>query len=784
MIFVLGCRPNDGTEIREISSSDSNHNIIDPPLDRGQLDCDTSDISYATDVYSKLERSCLDCHSSALGTTSGNLSLSELSNESFAKSQGEIWGGIITRVVSEDSMPPRSARGSYVGFTVCEKARLSKWIENEVTVESPTAECEDAVDPMANVLHRLSHYQYTNSLKEIVGGNLVPASDFPPDAKDHGYSNISTILSMSPNLLEKYMETAETLIEAAISSTAAVNTTHQAEVMSANTGAVSGAFYNIYGNGEIYKEIPFPRAGNYRFRIRAYENYYGPDHASMSLKLDNVVKKTWNVEALAAAPGVYEFNLIVTKGLHRVAVSFNNDAYGGTPATDRNLYVDYVNVYSASPSGSTYKNLITCTPDAANPNVCIDSIIRQFGKRAFRRPLTDAEVIKLRNLAITSQADASGDFYARISVALQAILSSPNFLYRVELDTQPNNLSLVHDLSAHELASRLSYFIWSSTPDDELLALADSGELLKNAVLDSQISRMLGDSRADALIDRFATEWIGLDKFIASTPNATLFPDFNNRIKFLMAAETREFIRDVLKNNLPTKTLLNADFTYLNNELAGYYGISGSFDGTIKKSVLNSTSHRKGILSHGSVLTHTSYDDRTSIVKRGAWILERMLCDAPPPPPPDVGDFPDEIPPGLSQREILEIHRQNPVCASCHTAMDPIGFGLENFDAAGKYRTQDNGAPIDSSGELPGGRAFADFDSLLDHLQAGPAFEECFSENMTTFALGRILRESDKCEAKRISTRARANGDSITAIIRETIRSPLFRKRRPVDGSN
>ncbi|MDX2052958.1 MAG: DUF1592 domain-containing protein [Polyangiaceae bacterium] len=388
------------------------------------------------------------------------------------------------------------------------------------------------------------------------------------------------------------------------------------------------------------------------------------------------------------------------------------------------------------PSGA---KLWVCAPSEGDSN-CAGQIVKSFARKAFRRPVTDVELAPF--LGILGRPE--GTLADRTRAALSSLLIAPNFVFRVELDPEPNSL-VPHGLTSHELATRLSYLVWGSVPDAGLSAQADTGALYSNDVLRSELARMLADPKASVLTDEFAMRWLSLSEVGTLSKDTALFPEATPALFSAMQNESRLFLATFFEGTAPLATLFSADYTFANDLLARHYGLEATGLGAELQRVAVPAGPRRGILGHGSVLSLTSKPDHTSAVKRGKWVAARMLCAEPPPPP--NGTIP-EVPgaaAATSERERLAIHRANPVCAGCHTLIDPIGLGLENFDTIGRFRTQVDGVNIDAAGMLPGGRTFNGPAELSAVLSSDPLFHGCLSDQLSTFALGRALTSADSC---------------------------------------
>jgi hypothetical protein len=416
------------------------------------------------------------------------------------------------------------------------------------------------------------------------------------------------------------------------------------------------------------------------------------------------------------------------------------------------------------------KKIFICDPKAGDP--CVEKIISNLAHRAYRRPPSATDVAALMKFVRSEKNVEQG-----IQLALQAMLVSPHFLFRIERDPNPTDPTKIHPITEVELASRLSYFLWSSMPDEELLGLAEAGKL--RASLDAQVKRMMADPKSSALADNFAGQWLELRNLEVVKPDPQKFPEWNQDLRDAMKAETRMFFDYILRENRPVAEFLDARYTFLNERLAKFYGIEGVTGEEFRKVELT-TPQRGGLLSHASVLTVSSYPTRTSVVIRGKYILNNILNSPPPPPPPDVPVI-DESAVGAtaSLRQQMEKHRADPTCASCHSKMDPLGFGLENYDGIGKWRTQDGKFPVDATGVLPNGKTFsnpADMRAILKSQM--PQFARCMVEKMLTYSLGRGIGAADRRTIDEIGKKWAAADYPFQALIFEVVKSLPFQSRR------
>jgi hypothetical protein len=435
------------------------------------------------------------------------------------------------------------------------------------------------------------------------------------------------------------------------------------------------------------------------------------------------------------------------------------------------------------PVPESHSRIIFRDPKPGETRTCAREILGRFASRAFRRPATREEVDRLVDLAEAAMKD--GDTFERgIQVALAATLVSPHFLFRVEMGNEPAPGSERQTLGDFDLATRLSYFLWSSMPDDALFVLAREGKLRDEVTLEAQARRMLNDPRAQALVENFAGQWLHLRNLKSVAPAKDRFPAFDEALRLAMQRETELFFESIVREDRSVLEFLDSEYTFLNERLAKHYGVDG-VTGPEFRRVLLSGDRRGGLLGQASVLTVTSNPTRTSPVKRGKWILEQLLGTPPPPPPPDVPELKDDKDVVLrgSLRERMEQHRANPSCAACHSRMDPLGFGLENYDAIGAWRDQDGAFPIDTTGTLPTGQSFRGPKELKAILKGKEKdFTGCLTEKLLTYALGRGLESSDDCTVDKIARAVAADGHRFSRLVVEIVKSAPFRERRARGG--
>lgn len=665
-----------------------------------------------------------------------------------------------------------------IGLAGCEGFIASAdWVPGEAPTEPPVLNggvnvCEPARGDVGRVtLRRLNRFEYDSTVRDLLGDATHPANAFPADDFGHGFDNQSDVLSTAPLLVEKYDAAAAKLVRAALSAEYRPGFSQRlpATSMTASVGAAEGTAWNLYSNGTLVGDVTVTTAGAYTLNVRAWESAAGPDRSQLSFVVDGAGQgAAVNVAATATAPQTYSRQVTLTAGPHRIGAAFLNDYYQAPD--DRNLYVEYVELTkpaSGTPGGSA--RILTCDPSTGGAS-CVRDILSRFGRKAWRRPLADAELTRLTALVTLAQTEGDG-VQQGLELALQAVLLSPHFLFRVEADLS----TVPRALDDHELAARLSYFLWGSMPDDELSSLADQGTL--RAALEPQVRRMLNDPKADALSSQFGGSWLwsrGVDEV---SPDPVLFPTVTPALKSAMKAQTEAFFGTFYKEDRSALELLTGTDSFLNDALATHYGLPLPGSTSLVR-VQTVPQTRRGLLGHGGLLTVTSQPSRTSPVKRGKWVMTQLLCTEPPPPPANVAAFTPQGNPTGTLRQQFEAHRARPACAGCHAMMDPIGFGLENYDAIGRYRTTDTGGfAIDSSGVLFDGRTFNGPAELAQTVSADPKFADCTARQLFTYALGRAPVSTDECTIKTMTDAFTQNGHRLPALITSLVTSDTFTQR-------
>lgn len=671
-----------------------------------------------------------------------------------------------------------------IAITGCEGfIAASDWVPGEepttepvrppVVTPDPVPElCVPALADVGRVtIRRLNRFEYDSTVRDLLGDTSRPADAFPADDFGHGYDNQGDVLSTAPLLVEKYDAAALKLAKAALASEYQPGFSQRlpGTAMTASTGSASGSAWNLYSNGTLLGDVTVTVPGTYTLSVRAYESAAGPDRSQMNFRVNGAaVGAAVTVSATQAAPQTYSRQVTLTAGTHRVGAEFLNDYYQA-PA-DRNLYIEYVELTRpASGNAGATARILVCDPSSGA--ACVRDILSRFGRKAWRRPLATPEVDRLASLVSLAQAEGDG-VQVGLELAIQAVLLSPHFLFRVEADlsTQPRALD------DHELAARLSYFLWASTPDQELSTLADNGTL--RAQLGTQVRRMLSDPKADSLSSQFAGSWLWSRGVEETNPDPTLFASVTPALKAAMKAQTEAFFGTFYREDRSALELLTGTDSFMNDALAAHYQVPAPGSATLTR-VQNVPENRRGLLGHGGLLTVTSQPNRTSPVKRGKWVLSQLLCMEPPPPPPNVEAFAQPATPTGTLRQQFEAHRANPECKGCHAMMDPLGFGLENYDAVGRYRTSDTGGfPIDSSGVLFDGRTFTGPKELSQVVANDPKFADCTARQVFTYALGRAPVSTDECTIKSMTDAFTSSGHRLPALITALVTSDTFTQRR------
>jgi hypothetical protein len=739
---------------------------------------------YTERVLPALKRLCYDCH----GPDLQEAEIGFHDYQDFAKVAGDerTWTRIL-QMIETEVMPPEDSPQP----TAAERKELIKDLERVLF----NVDCDGPVDPGRVTIRRLNRAEYNNTVRDLLGVTFRPADDFPSDDVGSGFDNIGDVLTLPPLLMEKYLTAAEQIAEKSIVTDPQQFTKSQRQDRRQLKGEGSAAFDNerrrwtiASSDGVVAAEFELPRDGDYLIRVYAAATRAGDEPAQLDVRLDGKSLKVFDVNATRGADK-YEISTRAKGGKHRISAHFLNDFYDPDESNpdrrDRNLRIDAFELdgpldIRAEDYPEFHRKLIHVRPgDKLDVGAAARQNLRPLMNRAFRRPATDEELSQYSGLV--EQAVAGGDSFEQgMQVAVTAVLVSPPFLFRIEQDPGPQDPGGIRELNDYELASRLSYFLWSSMPDDELFAAATAGKLRDPKVREEQVRRMLADPKSFALVENFVAQWLNLRLLDAASPDPERFSQYSPELKADMRRETELFAEAIIREDRSILDFLGGRFTFVNGRLARHYGLEG-IRGDDFRRVDFTDDRRVGVLTQASILTFTSNPGRTSPVKRGKWIMENLLGTPPPDPPPNVPELEAtaKSKPNLSLREQLAEHRSNAVCASCHKTMDQLGFGLEHFDAIGQWRDKDGPHAVDASGELPSGERFAGALELSGVLRSSKTqFAKCLTEKMLTFALGRALINADRCTVDSVVASLDAKDYRFSALVVEIVNSEPFRKRR------
>lgn len=718
---------------------------------------------YEAVVLPFLARHCTECHSGP--EAKGDLALDAFPDARSTDGRAGTWLDVRDRLASGE-MPPHERDRPEPDAV----AAVVAWIDARFATEV-------AADPGRPTLRRLNRAEYANTIRDLFGVDFDAAGEFPVDDAGHGFDNVGDALSLPDMLLDKYVAAAERVAALAVADPDDAEPRRRrvpgADLEGKGSG-MRGKARGLASNGEVGVEFDFPRAGEYVVRARTYGDQAGDDVVRIALKLGREEKGRFEVPATAAKPQEDELRLRVDAGRRRVAVAFLNDYYAPKDPDpknrDRNLAVEWIEVVGPvdPPAHSAFQRL-ELEPRTRGS---LRDVIARLLRRAWRRPPEAREVDR-----VVALVQREPTFEAAVRLAVQAALVSPHFLFLVEREPDGAAAGAARRLNAHELAARLSYALWSTMPDDALSRVADDGSLLGDEVLHAQVRRMLRDPRASALARNFGAQWLqtrNLDRFV---PDPARFPAFDAELAASMRTEAELFFDAVLREGRGVRELIDADFTFVDERLARHYGLPG-VHGPEMRRVPVDRAVRGGVLGMAAVLAVTSNPTRTSPVKRGKWILDNLLGAPTPPPPPGVGVI-DEAPAAVraaSLRERLEEHRKNTECAACHARLDPLGFGLENYDATGAWRSTEEGHAVSARGTLPDGRSFEGLAGLKSILGQGDAFVRCFTEKLATYALGRGLTRRDRAATEAIVA-GLGRDPAVEDVVWAIVRSDAFRRR-------
>lgn len=754
---------------------------------------------------------CIGCHNQkakAAGLALESLDLAKVSENA------PVWESVMRKVRRGEMPPPGMPRPTpemAASFAASVESAL-----DEASLARP--------NPGRPAVHRLNRAEYSNAIRDLLAVDIQAGATLPTDDSGYGFDNIADVLSMSPALLERYLSTARMVSRLAVGDLKMKPGEERFLPMKDPPTQVPAVqAYRRAANRleKIGSDVPFDSRGGVSFQ------YYFPLDAEYVIRTNMPTNAASFGEGIHGDVSHYDVRMPIKAGLHKIAVTFRREdskaevesAGGrrnqaeGRPAQLAvdplpiwmDLRLDGVRLkllevqrrpganpdltsvlvsgpYQVSGRGDTPSRalIFTCRPKTATEeDPCARKILAGLTRRAFRRPVNDADLRPL--LAIYKNGRTGADFDTGIQAALEAMLVSPDFLFRVESDPRGAAPGSAHELSDLDLASRLSFFLWSSVPDAELMALAEQGRLRDPAVLRKQTKRMLADVRSRSLVGNFAGQWLQLRNLDTVKPDPETFPQFDESLRRSLQQETELFFESILREDRSVLDLLEANYTFLNQRLAEHYGVPGIYGSQLRK-VTVTDPNRIGLLGQGSILTVTSYPNRTSVVQRGKWILENMLGAPPPPPPATVPELKAHSSSGkpLTMREQMEEHRANPICSGCHARMDPIGFALENYDAIGRWRATDANSAIDASGKLPDGASFAGPAGLTKLLTTAyrDDFVNVVTQKFLAYSLGRGLEYYDQPTVRSIARQVARENYTMSSLIGAIVESTPFRMRR------
>ncbi|MFM9873698.1 MAG: DUF1592 domain-containing protein [Fimbriimonadaceae bacterium] len=727
----------------------------------------TLDKQFDEEIYNLLEKYCITCHSGAqpkAGLDLGNIE----SSAEVAKNPAKFQKVILN--IRSQVMPPSGATP-----TLAEREKIVNWLNRSLSANGT----KDS--PGRVTIRRLNRNEYNNTVRDLMYIDGDFSKDFPSDDVGYGFDNIGDVLTLTPLNLEMYLRAAR-----AITSQAIVIPQPKERVIDFSSEPLPEGItlrddmFGFYTNATFVKKFENIAAGEYDLELGMAATAVAVGPAKVNVTINGSLFQT--IEVKSPTPINYKLPLTLKAGTTTIGVAFTNDYYNPNdpnPANrDRNLILKSFSLNGpangTAPVSDSQQRLIFSVPTSTkNHLVAAREVLEAFATRAYRRPITSAESNRI--MEIYQMVRKNNDPYEEgIRVCMQAILVNPNFLFRVELDSATGT----HNISSYEVASRLSYFLWNSLPDQTLLNLAKSDQIKDPKVLQTQITRMLVDPKSTRFSDNFSTQWLQIARIYEFVADPVMFTNFNDKVRLDYIQETSLFFQDMLRNDRPIHEFIDGKYTFLNNRLAQIYEIPGDFDQAFRR-VDVSAHNRGGLLGMGAILTVTSNPNRTSPVKRGKFIMEQILGTPLPPPPPDVGvlDKDTAAITAVRIRERLEQHRADPSCASCHRPLDAYGFALENFDAIGRFRTADGQFPVDNIGELPGKTTITGVEGLRKNLiERETDFTRTLTEKLMIYALGRGLTPSDSVQIEDIAKRLGKKA-TLKSIITEIILSDSFRKR-------
>jgi mono/diheme cytochrome c family protein len=752
---------------------------------------------------------CVACHNDRV--RSGNLSFASFT-VATAERQSEMAERMIRKLRAGQMPPPGARRPGDAALDAVAEA-LEAQIDAHAAAD---------IAPGRRTFQRLNRAEYTRSIHDLLALDVTAGEYLPLDAKSANFDNVADAQLLSPTLMQGYLTAAAEISRLAVGDRAATarEATYPVSRWTSQREHVDGAPYGTRGGVAVVHT--FPADGEYRFRVSFFHEttgaLYGNGRAALhtaqapeqiEISIDGERAALLDIDRWMTTSDPDGVNLrtdpiAVSAGPHRVSAAFIRrlegpaqdlisplewslastsiaDAYGFTTLPHlRDLAITGPLAVTGLSETPSRRKIFSCHPDTEPRQiVCAREILSRLGSQAFRRSMSERDLNSV--MALYKKGASEGGFEAGVRMALEGILASPRFVFRFEERPSSARAGQMYALDDVDLASRLSFFLWASGPDEELLRLAEAGRLSAPATLERQVRRMLADLRSDALGSRFAAQWLRLEDLDKINPDVRTYPDFDDQLKTSMRRETELFFRHIVREDRPVFDIFFADYTFVDERLARHYGIPNVVGNEFRK-VQYPDSRRRGLLGHGSILTETSHADRTSPVVRGKWVMEVLLGTPPPPPPPNVPDLEAtaEAEDGRLRtvRERMEQHRANPACASCHRMIDPIGLALENFDVTGAWRIRDNGMPVDAASALYDGTPLKGPDDLHKALgKRSTSLVRTFTENLMTYALGRRLTYADMPLVRGIVHQAEAADSRLSAFVVGVVKSPAFRMK-------
>ena len=735
--------------------------------------------TYEQVVLPILEEYCYRCHGD--GENKGHVSLDfEIEGKDIFKDV-KLWKKVWENVYRHN-MPPANK-------PQCNDNEIDlilNWIEEDIFGFALSEE-----DPGRLTIRRLNRAEYQNTIRDLFGVVVDTKNFFPPDDTGYGFDTIGEVLSLSPILMEKYMEVAENVLSKAFGPPEDYSLNKSFYVPEMEGGQETNGFRVLPSRGKIFTTIHIPYPGRYSFTIEAGASRAGDELAKLGIEVAGEFIESLEIDAEYPSTQKYTFELDF---MHSEEVSFAmlflNDFYDPKNPNqrfrDRNLYIRELNVSVKSLNEEHFKQkrklmLGGIIDDELNEKK-VERTLANILPKIFRRPLAPLELERYNNLFHKTKATKTSSFFA-LRVVLKAALVSPHFLFREEYQAHENDSQLIYKLDDYALASRLSYFLWSSTPDERLMQLAK--ENLLSLKLRREVTRMIQDKKSDAFVENFAGQWLQIRDLDLIDPDRKKYPLFSLELRESMRSETETFFAHILRENRSIFEFIESNYTFVNQSMANFYNFDGQFGDRFEKVVFSKRdpASRGGFLTQASILSITSNATRTSPVKRGRWILDNILGAPPKDPPPGIAeleDFQEHNTENLSFREQMAMHSKNVSCSSCHTNMDAMGYTMEKFDAIGKLRDFENGKEIDSSGQLGSGEKIDGVEDLKDFIiqKKSEAFINCLTEKLLIYSIGRGMEYYDRRAIKEIVRRTKKEGDGFGDLIFNIIQSNPFLLRK------